>query len=442
MGLSSPFASGMMRGTSTRTRPVRAIPRRGEKPTRFRPRLRAPAAAFLLSLLVILSPDLTLAPLSAVEPQRAGPLPVDHIDTPAPPRHLQPIDPVVPGPAPADGPHVEVDAEPPRATQAQFESAIRAAREAGGAYGVTFAAVRDGELLWAGAAGRQREATAPLTADDPLVIGSVTKTFVAATILQLAEEERLELEDSVREHLPAMTTISRDITIRQLLDHTSGLADVFNDATRKGLEEHPERAWTTAQIFKTIHAPWYEPGEGWAYANTNYFLLGLVIQHLTGLSLADELEARFLGPLELDDTRLLTAAVDDGGPLAPAWATIFWASGAMTATASDLAAWGDELYGEELLSDESRADMIALNSHDYGLGLQRIELPGALGFGHTGLLNTYTTLLVHVPDQDLTIALLVNRSHVDLVGMLAAEPSDGPSLLELVGVEPPALPLP
>jgi CubicO group peptidase (beta-lactamase class C family) len=113
----------------------------------------------------------------------------------------------------------------------------------------------------------------------------------------------------------------------------------------------------------------------------------------------------------------------------------------MTASAEDLARWGDALYGDEILSDESRADMIELNSHDYGLGLQRVELPGALGYGHTGLLNTYTTLLVHVPDEHLTIALLVNRSHVDLGAMLAAEPpGGGASLLELVGVEPPALP--
>ncbi|MGQ0607487.1 MAG: serine hydrolase [Chloroflexota bacterium] len=429
-----------MRGTSTSTRPVRAIQRRGEQPSRFRPRLRAPAIALLLSLLVFLSPDLMLAPLSAVEPQRAGPVPIDRIDSPATPRRPQPIDLVAPGPAPEPGRGAVATAA--GGDEAQFKAATWAARESAGAYGITFAAFDDGELVWAGAAGRDRVGTVPLAADDPLVIGSVTKTFVAAAVLQLAEEGRLRLDDPVRDHLPEMSSISREITIRQLLDHTSGLADVFNDKTREGLEEHPERAWTTAEVFRTIHAPWYEPGEGWAYANTNYFLLGLVIQQLTGASLAEELETRFLDPLGLDDTRLLTGAADDGGPLSPAWATIFWSSGAMSASAEDLARWGDALYGDEVLSEASRDEMIELNSHDYGLGLQRIELPGALGYGHTGLLNTYTTLLVHLPEDDLTIALLVNRSHVDLAGMLAAEPPNGPSLLELLGVEPPALPLP
>ena len=79
-----------------------------------------------------------------------------------------------------------------------------------------------------------------------------------------------------------MSAISGKITIRQLLNHTSGLADVFNDTTKKGLEEHPEHPWTTAEVLKTIHAPWYQPGEGWAYANTNYLLLGLAIERITG----------------------------------------------------------------------------------------------------------------------------------------------------------------
>jgi D-alanyl-D-alanine carboxypeptidase len=424
----------MMRGTKAPIRQARAIHGRERRHGRSLPQLRAPVAAILLSLLVLLSPELTLAPLSAVEPQRTGPLPIDLIDLPAGPPRVQPIDLETPdavvGPVAAS----------PQIDEAAFESAIWAARDAAGAYGITFAAVRDGQLLWSGAAGRGRDQATRLEADDPLVIGSVTKTFVAAAVLQLAEEGLLTLDDAVRDHLPGMSRVSREITIRQLLDHTSGLADVFNDTTRRGLEEHPEHAWTTAELFETIHAPWYAPGDGWAYANTNYFLLGLVVESVTGSTLADELNDRFLEPLGLKDTRLLTGSPDDGGPLAPAWATIFWASGAMTASATDLARWGDALYGDEVLSDRSQDAMMALNSHDYGLGVQRIEVPGGPAFGHTGLLNTYTTLLLHLPKQDVTLALLVNRSDVDLGGMLMARPPAGPSLLELVGVTAPAAP--
>jgi len=425
----------MMDATNPPIRQVQAIRVREKRRSRDLPRLRAPISAILLSLLVFLSPDLTLAPLSAGEPHRAGPVPMDQVGVSVRPRRIHMIDSVTPTPV------VAPDLVPSRAADEQFEAAIAAARSAAGAYGITFAAVRDGVLLWTGADGRQRDALTSLAADDPLVIGSVTKTFVAATVLQLVEEGRLELDDAVRDHLPGMSSVSAEITIRQLLDHTSGLADVFNDRTRKGLENDPEHAWTTAEVFETLHAPWYGPGQGWAYANTNYFLLGLVVERVTGSSLATELDERFLGPLELDHTRLLTGATDDGGPLAPAWATIFWASGSMTASAADLARWGDALYGGDVLSDRSRAAMTALNSNDYGMGLQRLYLPGAEGYGHTGLLNTYTSLLVHLPEHDLTLALLVNRSDVNIGSMLAARPPNGPSLLELVGVEwPPVVP--
>ncbi len=391
---------------------------------------RVPMAALLLSFLVFLSPELTLAPLQAVEPD-AGLRPIDEVSLPLVPR-VVPEQVADQRSAGALQPASVQLADAPR-----YAAALEAARELGSAWGVTFAVVRDGTLVWAGSAGRDRDGHTELTPDSALVIGSVTKTFVAATILELVEEGRVELDESVRTYLRSMHTLSPKITIRQLLNHTSGLADVFNDTTRVGIEEHPEHAWTTDELLAALHAPWYQPGENWAYANTNYYLLSLVIEQVTGSSLADELQHRFLGPLGLEGTRLLTPA-DPGGPLEPAWTTIFWGSGAMTASAADLARWGDALYTSDLLDAGMRADMLAFNDHDYGLGAQRIELPGAVGYGHTGLLNTYTTLLWHFPAEKVTIALEVNRSHVDLGGMLQAEPPGGPSLFELAtGITPP-----
>jgi D-alanyl-D-alanine carboxypeptidase len=386
---------------------------------------RSPFVAFLLSLLALLSPDLTLAPLQAVEPHRT-PRPIDEVLLPQVPRLAvaQDIDRRSAGAVAPVAVAIEI-ADAPR-----YQAALETARSAAGAYGVTFAVVRDGELVWAGSSGRDRDGRTDLTPDSAMVIGSVTKTYVAATILQLVEEGAVALDDSVHALLPAVKGLSPKITIGQLLDHTSGLADVFNDTTRKGLEDHPEHAWSSDEVLGTLHAPWYPPGEGWAYANTNYYLLGLVVERLTGVPLVDELNRRIIGPLNLTGTHMLSA--DAAGPLAPAWTTIFWASGAMTSSAADLARWGDALYGGEILLPETRQAMLELNDHDYGFGVQKVEVPGATGYGHTGLLNTYTTLLYHHPSEDLTIALLVNRSHVDLGAMLTVEaPDGGPSLLEL-----------
>lgn len=414
--------------TSTRRRidHARAIPVRGARHPRIRPRSGAPfAGAFLLSLLVLLSPDLTLAPLNAGQPA-AGPRPIDLVDEPPVPRRpfVIPLDDErTAGPALAGS----SDADP---MSAHFQAALDAARARAGAYGVSFAITRDGEITWSGVSGRARDGRTPLTLETPFVIGSVTKTFVAATILQLVEEERLGLDDPVRRHLPRLTMVSREITVRQLLDHTSGLADLFNDATRLGIEEHPELGWSADEVLASLHDPWYDPGEGWAYANTNYFLLGLIVERVTGATLADELQRRFFGPLGLGATRVLDGR--PGDPLQPAWTTIFWASGAMSSSATDIARWGDALYDGGLLPARATREMLHVNDDDYGLGAQRIELDAeTAGYGHTGLLNTYTTLLLHLPQEDVTLALLVNRTDVDLAAMLAARPPGGASLLEL-----------
>jgi D-alanyl-D-alanine carboxypeptidase len=419
--------SAMMSGTKRHLVQARARTVRGRRDLP-RPGLRAPFGATLLSLLMLLSPDLTMAPIMAGEPVARAPRPLPLLaeDMWVLPRVLTqpPVDHRTAGP-------VIPDVDAPPATS--FQDALDAARTAAAAYGVTFAVVRDGQVVWAGSSGRERDCCASLTPESTMVIGSVTKTYVAATVLQLAEEGVLALDDTVRAHLPELRMVSRTITINQLLNHTSGLADLFNDETRAGIEQHPERAWTTPEVLNSLHAPWYLPGQAYAYANTNYMLLGLIVERLTGNTLADEIDGRFLAPLDLYATRMLSASEPDG-PLEPAWASIFWASGAMSSSAVDLARWGDALYGDGILADDTKREMLRIPDDDdnYGLGVQRIELPRRVGYGHTGLLNTYTTLLLHLPADNVTIAMLVNRTQVDLRGMLMERPGeDGPSLLRL-----------
>ena len=396
-----------------------------------------PGAAILLSLLAFLSPSLTLAPLNAVEPEAPTTVrPFDEVRIPHRPGPIRPIDGDVWSARPPEPAPVVDDAPPatPTVEDLEYAAAIEAARATGGAYGITFAAVRNGEVLWSGAAGRYRDGATALGGGDALVIGSVTKTFVSALVLQLAEEGLLSLDGRARDYLPAQRIVPAEVTVRQLMDHTSGLADVFNDTTRVGIETEPQRAWETDEVLATVRAPWYRPGEGYAYANTNYYLLGLIAERVTGSTLAEQLDRRLFHPLGLGTARVVTASDGPDSPLEPAWATIFWASGAMVSSATDLARWGDALYGGDVLSEGSRAAMLELNDEDYGLGVQRIEVPGAVGMGHTGMLKTYTSLLLHLPKQDVTLALLVNRTQVDLGAMLAARPPNGPSLLELAGV--------
>jgi D-alanyl-D-alanine carboxypeptidase len=388
-----------------------------------------PFAAVILSLLALLAPELTFAPLLAGEPVGVGQRPIDRAALEVVPH--RPIGATVNRPLPvAPRTASVVDGQ-------AYQAALDAARASARAWGVTFAVVRDGTLVWEGSSGRARDGRSRLAPDSPLVLGSVTKTYVAALVLKLAQEGRIDLDDRVAPYLPGVTAIGPRITIRELLDHTSGLADLFNDETRTGIEEHPDHPWTAREVLGTLHAPWYEPGEGWAYSNANYYVLGMLIERVTGRSLADELASRLFGPIGLHETRMLSPA-DPASPLSPAWATIFWASGSMSASAADLARWGDALYDGPVLSDAARSQMLRFNDNDYGLGVQRIDLGRVKGYGHTGLLNTYTTLMLHVPEEQVTLALLVNRADVNLAGLLFATPrGGGPSLLELAtGIGP------
>ena len=165
-------------------------------------------------------------------------------------------------------------------------------------------------------------------------VGSVTKTFTATIVLQLVEEGALDLGDALADHLPGVVPKGDEITIRQLLGHRSGLANIT---------EYPawlERASRSSSIrpidtlrFAARQPLVFPPGSDWGYSNTNYIALGLVIERVTGHSYARELEERILQPLELDQTELpktrRVTDLDDSGenPNVP------WAAGAIVSNA-------------------------------------------------------------------------------------------------------------
>ena len=325
-------------------------------------------------------------------------------------------------------PHVEV--RRPRALAgeraAQLQAALERARSTFGVYGAQIAVSWDGSRTWSGASGVMRDGRTRLGVDQPMVIGSVTKTFTAALVLQLAEEGRISLDASVAGYLPALALDPR-ITVRELLSHTSGLADLYNPLA-KTLLSQPDRVWTPREVLGRIGRPWFEPGADWAYSNTNYVVLGMLAEAVSGETAARLLAERLLGPLGLDHTRLTTG----GTLLDPSWATAFWTAGALCSTASDLVRWGDALYGGSVLKPASLRQMLAFNDDDYGLGARRMTFGSHEAVGHNGMLATYTAIVLRFPADRVTVALLVNRSEVDLPAMLAAEVGGQPSLLDLI----------
>jgi D-alanyl-D-alanine carboxypeptidase len=314
------------------------------------------------------------------------------------------------------------------ATARDLAAALERVRSQFHVYGAEMAVSWDGDRTWSDASGVMRDGKQPLTADQPLVIGSITKTFTASLILQLIHEGRLALDAQVSDYLPDEPGLD-GITVRELLSHTSGLADLYVPLSESLLTK-PDEVWTPDQVLRRIGQKWFEPGTAWGYSNTNYVVLGLLAERVTGEPVAKLLDERFFRPLGLDQTRLIST--DGGTLLDPAWATAFWTAGAVCSSASDLVRWGDALYGGQVLDSTSLRQMLTFNDDDYGLGARRLELGDHVGVGHTGLLATYTAILVHLPAERVTVALIVNRSQVDVAGMLVARVGDKPSLLDAV----------
>ncbi|MFI2607501.1 serine hydrolase domain-containing protein [Kitasatospora sp. NPDC018619] len=394
-------------------------------PARRRPVLRAAVAAAVgVGLLTALAP-------AAVAGPAAGP-PGPGCDGAV---HLAVADgtawgasvagPAADAPAAADDP---VTADGPAAGRRDEWTAADAALAGmtGPGYSTSaLAAVRtDGRLVWRNATGVADLASgAPADPRGAFRIGSATKTFVATTLLQLVGERRLDLDDRLECLLPGIVPHSGEITVRQLLDHTSGVADYTQDPAF----DYRRPQWLDGGRFRHYalrdlvdisrrYPPAFRPGEDWQYSNTNYVLVGMVIEKLTGRSWGEEVTRRIIRPLGLRDTRMPEDSPVIPGPHAhgyyrsdtgPVDVTLLnpsmaGSSGAGTSTAADLTAFLRALLGGRLLRPAELAAMQQTTAHGegrtYGLGLQRMDTPCGSFWGHGGGFPSYVTTMLGSAD--------------------------------------------
>jgi D-alanyl-D-alanine carboxypeptidase len=288
---------------------------------------------------------------------------------------------------------------------------------------------------------KQHVPVAPTTA---FSVGSVSKTFLAALVLQLADEGRLSLDDPVLRWLPTVA-VPADATIRELLDHTSGLYDFFsNPAIDTALLANRRQAWTPARALGYMRAPYCAAGTCWHYSNSNYVLLGQVVQQVTGNPVATELRRRFVAPLRLVRTfvqgaepargtvatsyevlgsgsSIRTVSQGDGTAISPFTSVVTAAgsAGAIAATSRDLAVWARRIYGGAVLRPAALAAMLDV-SHSvgagsalpYGLGVEEVSLGGRLTEGHNGRLIGAGATMRYLPDSGFSIAVVTNQDRV------------------------------
>lgn len=305
---------------------------------------------------------------------------------------------------------------------------------------------------WSGTSGVADLASGrALSIDTPFSIASISKTFMAAEVLDLVVAGSLRLEDSAARLLPGVLVgklpLDPRITVRELLDHTSGLRDYLIDH-RLGLavEANPRQRWTPAMALAYAGKPLAAPGVGYHYANTNYVLLGLIVERLTGRTLAEEYRTRFFGPLglrsasyqgvEAPTAKLPTSyryasvkrnavptSVADGTSIGPftSIVTAAGAAGSVAASAPDLARWARALYGGDVLPPGARLAMLSdadatltlKPGYPYGLGVQVNTLDGRISYGHSGRLVGARSAVRWFPEVGIAIAVVTNESRFD-----------------------------
>ncbi|MFH1196472.1 MAG: serine hydrolase domain-containing protein [bacterium] len=301
--------------------------------------------------------------------------------------------------------------------------------------GATAAVLLPGREIWVGATGISHEG-APITKDMVFCIASVTKSFTATLILQLMEEGKLSLGDSLKKWLPDFPNINSNITIKQLLNHTSGIFNyTMNPEYDTKLDADLSKLWTPEETITTfVLNPYCVPGAGYNYSNTNYLLLGMIIKEVTGSTVSNELRSRILSPLGLNLSYLPVEETERGTRAHPwldfnddnqledcsalpqtAVYSINWTAGAIHSTAEELVRFSNALLHEKTLLTQTTIDQMldfypVGGGLGYGLGISITPdfLEGVQGIGVDGASPGYGARMVYIPSAGISITVMIN----------------------------------
>jgi D-alanyl-D-alanine carboxypeptidase len=309
-------------------------------------------------------------------------------------------------------------------------------------FGASAALAAPGEDLWIGTSGVSH-GTVPVTPEMLFGIASTGKAFVATLVFMLVEDGSLSLDDSLSLWLPPYSHVDSSITVRQLLGHTSGL-DGYDSHQEfwDAMGANPSRVWSPEELLETfLQEPRFAPGTTFDYANTNYVLLGLIIERVTGAPYATVLRNRILDPLGLNHTFLMVdepvtgvlvhpwwdmdedGVVEDLSNMPPqAFYSMAWPSGSMVSTARDLVTFSTALFGGALVRPASLAQMLEFHPvSDYGLGLHRWDLlPGVMIIGHRGGTPISDASMEYLPDHGIHFAVILNWRGYECNGAISA----------------------
>jgi D-alanyl-D-alanine carboxypeptidase len=326
--------------------------------------------------------------------------------------------------------------------QAKLDEWHKNGKFAGATIGVALA---DGTSFGLAAGYADLQSKKVMKPGDLMMAGSVGKTYAAAVAMQLVKEGKFSLDDKIEKYLGAEPWFPRlpnakDITIRQLMNHTSGLVRYeFNDQFTKDLTANPAKVWKPRELIAYIldtQAP-FEAGKGWDYSDTNYIVLGMIMEKVTGKKFYDLARSRVLAPLKLNNTRPSDsrnikglvqgyAGADNpfGGkdPVIENGKFIInpqfeWTGGGYAATTEDLARWAKIMYEGRAFPPEMLPEMLngvaapmLGRETKYGLGVILRQTRAGPAYGHSGFFPGYMTDMMYFPEHKIAVAVQVNTS--------------------------------
>jgi D-alanyl-D-alanine carboxypeptidase len=319
-----------------------------------------------------------------------------------------------------------------------LDERISAALRSSGAPSVSVAVVQHGEIVYAKAFGQANIAeNRPADASTRYAIGSVSKQFTSAALLLLAEQGKISLDDKVAKYFPDLTR-AREVTIRELLSHTSGYEDyapqdyIIPDWTRPITPGEILNQWAKKPLN-------FDPGTRWQYSNTNYVIAGQIFEKVAGQPLVAFLRAKIFQPLgmstpgEISDHEPADASAYTRYALGPprlvaregpGW---MFAAGELAMTPSDLARWDIAFLEMKILSARSYREFISevklknRKETHYALGLSLGELNGTPMISHTGEVSGFLTSNAVFPAKGVGVVVCSNEDGISLVSPLARQ---------------------
>jgi CubicO group peptidase (beta-lactamase class C family) len=295
--------------------------------------------------------------------------------------------------------------------------------------GVALAVVRDGKIVKAAGYGLANVELGVATKPESIFqTGSVGKQFTATAVMMLVEEGKIGLDDKISKYFAGAPAAWKDIAVRHLLSHTSGIPDYTSEKTGGAINMRTD--YSEEELVKKISSLPLEfrPGEKWSYSNSGYLLLGVLIHHVTGEFYGDFLQYRIFQPLQMTATRIISEAdivpnrcagyrlvkgeLKNQEWVSPSLNTT--ADGALYTNVLDLAKWDAALYTEKLLKKSSFEQMWTLvrlnggNTYAYGFGWSITEVNGHLLLHHGGAWQGFTMHISRYVDDKLTIVVMTN----------------------------------